>query len=279
MAEQFWISMQSGEFDQRLCRFKVLPASRQDPETLFQEHGDRRITLPQFVVPWADNDIFRDQVDSRSGPVSGGFPLSKIVLLAVNQPIAPHQHLDVTLTHKVSVNFVEGLCKEYANVFALRRWREFRTQQKDLIHADVKGVGPKRVNDLVHQLEDDSPDLWVKRVPFAAIDTFVIGKRSRRQVEGWVDAEEGKSFSLPGLMTERLKLRNQPDVELLAERRESSCSIACNRICSSPKFRMRLEREVVVNLENNYVKSLLRQVFKILPECIECTVAVVVEEV
>jgi len=29
------------------------------------------------------------------------------------------------------------------------------SQQKDLIHADVKGVGTKRVNDLVHQLEDD----------------------------------------------------------------------------------------------------------------------------
>src|SRR6267142_6653792 len=150
MAEQFWISMQSGEFDQRLCRLKVLPAGRQDPETLFQEHGDRGIIVPQFVVPWADNDIFWDQVDSCSGSVGGGFPLSKIVFLAVNQPIAPHQHLDVTLTNEVSVNFVDGLCKEYATVFALRRWREVRTQQKDLIHADVKGVGAKRVNDLVH---------------------------------------------------------------------------------------------------------------------------------
>src|SRR6267142_1280690 len=267
MAEQFWISMQSGEFDQRLCRLKVLPASRQDPETLFQEHGDRRITLPQFVVPWADNDIFRDQVDSRSGSVNGGFPVSEIVLLAVDQPIAPHQHLEVTLTHEVSVNFVDRSCKEYPAVFAFRRWREFRAQQKDLIHADVKGIGTKPVNDLVHQLEDDSPHLRVKRVPFAAIDPVVIWKRTRREVEGWVDAEKRKSFSLPGLMTERLKLRNQPDVELLAQRRESSCPIACNRICSSPKFRVRFEREVVVNLECDYVNSLLRQVFKIQPEC------------
>src|SRR6266852_5613281 len=178
----------------------------------------------------------------------------------------------------MSVNFVDGFCKEYGTVFALRRWREFRTQQKDLIHANVKGVGAKGVNDLVHQLEDDSPDLWVKRIPFAAIDTVVIGKRPRREVEGWIDAEKGKSFSLPRLMTERLKLRNQPDVELLTQRRESSRSIACSRICSSPKFRVRLEREVVVNLENDYVDSLFREVFKILPECIECTIAVVVEE-
>ncbi len=142
----------------------------------------------------------------------------------------------------------------------------------------MKGVGTKRVNDLVHQLEDDSPHLWVKRVPFAAIDTLVIGECSWREVEGRVDGEKGKSFSLPGLMTERLKFRNQPDVELPAPRGESSCSIACNRICSSPKFRVRLEREVVVNLENDYVKSLFRQVFKILPECLECTIAVVAEE-
>ena len=87
-----------------------------------------------------------------------------------------------------------------------------------------------------------------------------------------------KSFSLPGLTTERLKLRNQPEVELLAQRREPSCSIAGNRICSSPKFRVRLEREVVVNLENDYVESLFREIFKVLPECIECTIAVVVEK-
>src|SRR6266478_10196673 len=229
-------------------------------------------------MPRAHNDIFRDQVDSCSGSSSGGFPVSKIVLLAVDQSIAPHQHLDVTLTHEVSVNFVDGFCKEYATVFAFRRWREFRAQQKDLIHADVKGIGTKRVNDLVHQLEDDSPDLWIKRIPFAAIETLVIGERPRRKVEGWIDAEKRKSFSLPGLMTERLKLRNQPQVELPAQRRESSCSIGCDRICSSPKFRVRLKREVVVNLENDYVNSLLRQVFKILPECIERTIGVVVEE-
>src|SRR4030095_16035987 len=229
-------------------------------------------------MPGADNDIRRDQVDSGGGSVSRRFPFAKIVLLAVNQAIAPHQHLDVTLAHEVSVNFVDGFCEEYATVFALRRWRQFRAQQKDLIHADVKGVGTKSVDDLIHQLEDDSPDLGVKRGPFATIDTLVIGKRSRRQVEGRVDAEKGKSFSLPGLLTERLNLGNQPDVELLAQRCESSCSIACNRICSSPEFRVRLEREVVVNLQNDYVNSLLRQVFKILPEYIECTIAVVVEE-
>jgi hypothetical protein len=41
---------------------------------------------------------------------------------------------------------------------------------------------------------------------------------------------------------------------------------------------VRLESEVVVNLENDYVESLFRQVLQILPECVQGTVAVVVEE-
>ena len=53
---------------------------------------------------------------------------------------------------------------------------------------------------------------------------------------------------------------------------------AANLRAPSPKFRVRLEREVVVNLEYDYVESLFREIFKILPECIECTIAVVVEE-
>ena len=93
------------------------------------------------------------------------------------------------------MNFVDGFCEEYARIFAFRRWREFRAQQKDLIHADVKGVGTKRVNDLVHQLKDDSPDFRVKRIPFAAIDTFVVGKRSRREIEARIDGEKRKSFT------------------------------------------------------------------------------------
>src|ERR1700752_493760 len=201
MAEQFWVRIQWAEFDYALCPLKVLPTGRQDPETLLYEHRDRGIIASQFVVPWADNDVFRDQVNSCSGSVSGGFPLSQIVLLAVNQPITPHQHLYATLTHQVTVNFVDGFCKDYTAVFAFRRGRQFRAHQEDFIKPRVKGIGAKRVNDLVHQLEDDSPDFWVKRIPFATIDTFVIWERSRRKVKCWVHAEKRKSFRLPGLMT------------------------------------------------------------------------------
>jgi len=80
-------------------------------------------------------------------------------------------------------------------------------------------------------------------------------------------------------MTERLKLRDQPDVELPAQRRESSRAVTRDRICSPAQFRVRLEREVVVNLENYHVNSKVREVFKILPKRIQSYVTVVVEEV
>jgi len=43
----------------------------------------------------------------------------------------------------------------------------------------------ERVDNLVHQLEDDVPDLRIQRVPLAAINTFVVGKRTGCEVELW----------------------------------------------------------------------------------------------
>src|SRR5204863_4864346 len=106
----------------------VLPAGRQNSETLVDEYWDRRVRLPRFVMPWADNDIFRNQIDSRSRSIRGCFPLSQVVLLAIDKSIAPHQHLDVTLAHQVSVKFIDGIRKEYARIFPLRRWRQLRTK-------------------------------------------------------------------------------------------------------------------------------------------------------
>ena len=80
-------------------------------------------------------------------------------------------------------------------------------------------------------------------------------------------------------MTKGLKLRDQADVELLTQPCKPSRSVACNRIWSPPEFRVRLEREVVINLENDDVDSLLRECVKILSERIECSIGVVIEEV
>ena len=80
-------------------------------------------------------------------------------------------------------------------------------------------------------------------------------------------------------MTKRLKLRNQTYVELSAEGRELSRTITRDWIVTTPQLRMRLEREVVINLENDDVDSLLRQRRKIFSECLKSGVSVVVEQV
>src|SRR6185503_15459189 len=59
---------------------------------------------------------------------------------------------------------------------------------------------------------------------------------------------------------------------------ESSCAVMRDRVRAASEFRMRFEVEVVVNLENDDVDSLLRERLKILTECIELTIGVVIEQ-
>jgi hypothetical protein len=80
-------------------------------------------------------------------------------------------------------------------------------------------------------------------------------------------------------MAKRLKLRDEPDVELPAQRRESSRAVARDRICSPAQFRVRLEGKVIVDLEDYYIDSKVREVYKILPQSIQRTIIVVVEQV
>src|SRR5215813_4730589 len=122
----------------------------------------------------------------------------------------------------------------------------------------MNGIGTKGVDDFVYQLENDGPDICIKRIPFATIDSLVVRKSSRCGVERRIDGQQRKSFGFPGLVTQRFKLRNQSDACLFTKRGEPPCSIPCNGLCSSPKFGVRLEGKVVVNLKNDYVDSLLR---------------------
>src|SRR5262245_42401726 len=80
-------------------------------------------------------------------------------------------------------------------------------------------------------------------------------------------------------MAQRLKFRNQTNTKLLTQRRKLSRSVTCGRISSMPEFRMRLESEVVINLENQNVDSLFRECFEVLSERVQISVSVVVEEV
>ena len=80
-------------------------------------------------------------------------------------------------------------------------------------------------------------------------------------------------------MAERLKLRDQPDAEFPARRGELARPFPRDGIASPAQLRMRFEREVVVNLENQHVDSHIRQVSKVLRQPVEIAIAVVVEQV
>ena len=80
-------------------------------------------------------------------------------------------------------------------------------------------------------------------------------------------------------MAEGLKFRNQTNTKFGAQVRESSRALASDRIRAASEFRMRLEREVIVDFENDDVDSLLREGFKVLTERIERSIGVVVEQV
>src|SRR6185369_11263060 len=108
---------------------------------------------------------------------------------------------------------------------------------------------------------------------------FVIRKRARREIKLRIDSEQRKRLRFPRLMAERLKLRNQTNVQLPAQLRKLARALARDRIGSTPEFGMRLEREVVINFENDDVDSLLRQRRQCLSERLERGVGVAVEQV
>src|SRR5262249_48091741 len=76
----------------------------------------------------------------------------------------------------------------------------------------------------------------------------------------------------------RLKLGNQADVLLLAKRRESTRAFFRNWICTVSQLGMRLEREVVIDFEDDDVNSLLRECRQRLSERVEVGVSIVVKQ-
>src|SRR5215831_6323155 len=79
-------------------------------------------------------------------------------------------------------------------------------------------------------------------------------------------------------MTKGLKLRNNPNVELLAQRCKPPGSVAGYWVCSSPQLRMRFKSEVVINFENDYVDSEFREALKLLAQRIEIDVSIVIKQ-
>ncbi len=79
--------------------------------------------LAHLVMPGTNNDVFRNHVDSPGRAVLRCFPLAQFVLLSIDQPVAPHQHLDVMLANEIVVKLVDSFCKQHCRILSPRRWR------------------------------------------------------------------------------------------------------------------------------------------------------------
>src|SRR5260370_6828960 len=161
----------------------------------------------------------------------------------------------MAFVHEVPVYVVDRFRKEHRRVLSFGRGRRVRPEQKNLVHAYVNGIGPERVDQLVHQLKNDFRNCWIQRVPFAAIDSRIAEKCSGRQVERRVLGQQRERLARPGLVAERLKFRDQADAKFPASRSKLARALACNRTASSAQLRMPLKRESLINLETPITAS------------------------
>ena len=98
------------------------------------------------------------------------------------------------LSDEVAVQIVHHLGKHIRRVEVLRRGSVFGRQQKYLVHADVKRLGLESIRELVDQSEHNLVRLGIHRIPFAAVDSFVVGKRAGRQIQLRILREQWPRF-------------------------------------------------------------------------------------
>ncbi len=152
------------------------------------------------------------------------------------------------------VVIVHGFGEKLGLVLAFAARAVVLADQENLVHAHVQGVRLEGVDQLVHQREDYLVDLGVQRAPASAVDVLVVRILARRLVKLRVLSQQRRGVLAPGLMSEALKLRNQPDV-VLATFRDQLFDLLGVAGVSLPKLRMRLILESVVDLPNDDVDA------------------------
>src|SRR5690349_7777094 len=123
----------------------------------------------------------------------------------------------------------------------------------------MQRVGAEGVNQLVHQRKDYTVDFRVERVPFAAIDAFVVRESAGRQIELGIDLQQREGLRLPRLVAERLELRDQPYALRAAGRGKLTRAVFGDRRAAVTKLRVRLVVEVVVDFEDQHVDAHRRE--------------------
>ena len=234
-----------------------LPACRPHAQALLLKLTDRGIrgrlaAVLRLVVPVANDDVFRDQVDSRSRVVAARLPLAVTGALRVDKAVAPDQHFETVFAHDMGVDILDGPREEFGG-------RDFAApgtfaQNENFIHAGVKGACAKHVDELVDQVKDKCIDAGMERAPAPAIDVLVAERNVGRLVELRMGVEELKGLPRPGLMAKAVDHRNDLDTILIGQLPQPAAVVGRPAV-GFAYFRVRPVFVAVVYLKDDLVET------------------------
>lgn len=216
------------------------------------KEADGGIIWHWFVVPVADDDVLRNEVDGAVRAGFAGFPCAVAGDIAVEEAVAPDEHFNFSFGYKMFVVVVNGFCEKLAGVFAFAAGAFFIADEEDFVHTDVKGVGIEGVDKLVHEVEDDFVDLGVGRAPFTAVDVGVVLRDVRGLVKLWVFFEQGEGVFCPGLMAETVEQGDEADAVFAGQFGKLSGVVGSEALFAG-QLGMRGELEGVIDLQDKDV--------------------------
>ena len=132
-----------------------------------------------------DDHVLGDAIHGRRRAVPAGLPFAVAHLAVVEQAVAPHQHGQLPLADEVPVIVAHRAGEQLGRVLATAPCALLAGDQEDLVHADVEGVGPEGVDQLIHQVEDDPVDAGLQGAPLCSrCRGCPMGRRGSRRTPG-----------------------------------------------------------------------------------------------
>src|SRR6185369_5869287 len=162
----------------------------------------------------------------------------------VQQAVAPEKHLEFSLSNNMRVKIVHRPGKEAGGIAAAAPRAMLGGEDENLVHADMKGIRFEGVRDLIDERKNDSVHFGVLRAPASTVNAFVIRKLSGRFIELRIMPEQFPGGLAPGLVTEAIDLRNQPDPERVRNA-DQLPGAGAGDIAGRAQFRVRLEIETI----------------------------------
>lgn len=201
----------------------VAPGAGDDVEAFHREEDGGFVGA--FVVPVADDHVFRDHVYRSVGIVVAGFPLSYPRGFAVDEPVSPDPHLFAFL-RQVVVEGADLAGEELGFVAATAAGAFVFSYVKDFVHAGVEGVGLEDVGQLVYHGEEDVVQSGGEGTVAFTVEVIGIGPDVFAGVgelypgcfvELWVDLHQFIGRAGPGLVAQQVDLWDDADAVPAAE--------------------------------------------------------------